>query len=74
MGKDRDKICCNAMPVVVKETGESKILCTYFSRPDEDKYEYCIDEYCEECDGYMSRKDWFKKRLKEKEDNARDKV
>ena len=71
---DRDKICCNAMPVVVKETGESKRLCTYFSNDEEGKYEYCVDEYCEECAGYVSRKEWYEKRLKEKEQNERNKV
>ena len=71
---DGDKICCCAMPVIVKEKGESKKLCTYFSKPEENKYEYCIDVYCEECDGYMSRKEWYEKRLKEKENNERYKV
>ena len=55
---DRDKICCHAMPVIDKETGESKRLCTYFSNPEEDKYEECVDEYCTACCGYKSRKEW----------------
>lgn len=55
-----DKKCCNAIPMIEKSTGRSVRICTYFST--KDKVEECIDIYCEECEGYVSRDEWRKKR------------
>lgn len=53
-----DKKCCNAIPMIEKSTGRSVRICTYFSTKDE--VQECMDMYCEECEGYMSRDEWRK--------------